>query len=228
MKRALFPVLLVLGLTGCAAPVYNYSPTTVEISDPPLDAVSVAYIGDSMIRQGKYVEHTAIYLPYDIDIGILAPYTLTSGYYLKQGEDANTEFYLPSSEDGGRIVKAALADPFQVAQAHKGEPKLCVVTVFNVAVCREGAKFERTAQAVNSRDAFQQTLIYSGRIGNKINIGYRELSSNMARPAFNNDVEYDLTESRVIGYKGARLEVIEATNEHIKYRVLRNFNSAQY
>jgi hypothetical protein len=34
----------------------------------------------------------------------------------------------------------------------------------------------------------------------------------MARPAFNNDVEYDLSESKLIGYKGAQFEVIEASN----------------
>ena len=75
-------------------------------------------------------------------------------------------------------------------------------------------------------DGFQQTLLYSGRIGNKINISYREFSNNVARPAFNNDVEYDLGESMTIGYKGAEIEIIEATNRMIKYRVIRNFNKA--
>ncbi|MCD0195610.1 hypothetical protein K1T77_12420 [Acinetobacter baumannii] len=44
------------------------------------------------------------------------------------------------------------------------------------------------------------------------------------RPAFNNDVEYDLSQSKEIGYKGALLEIIEATNQDIKYKVIRNFN----
>ena len=65
-------------------------------------------------------------------------------------------------------------------------------------------------------------------VGDKIDVGYREFSNNNARPAFNNDVEYDLTQSRTIGYKGAQLEVIEATNQHIQYRVIRNFNQASF
>ena len=80
---------------------------------------------------------------------------------------------------------------------------------------------------VLSDDSFQQTLIYSGKLGNKIKIGYREFSNNQARPAFNNDVEYDLSESAVIGYKGARLEIVGATNETIKYRVIQNCNRAE-
>lgn len=76
---------------------------------------------------------------------------------------------------------------------------------------------------VASANHFQQTLIYSGKIGNRITIGYRESSGSMARPAFSNDVSYDLSESRIVGYKGARLEVIDATNTEITYKVLNGF-----
>jgi hypothetical protein len=49
----------------------------------------------------------------------------------------------------------------------------------------------------------------------------------MARPAFNNDVEYDLNESKQIGYKGALLDVIDANNQNITYKVLKNFNKVE-
>ncbi|MCV5664960.1 hypothetical protein OFN50_38635, partial [Escherichia coli] len=73
------------------------------------------------------------------------------------------------------------------------------------------------------QDSFQQTLIYSGKVGNKINISYREFSNDMARPAFNNEAEYDLSESNQIGYKGAVIDVLEADNTKITYRLIRNF-----
>ena len=57
-----------------------------------------------------------------------------------------------------------------------------------------------------------------------LTLGYREFSNDKARPAFNNDVEYDLNSSKIIGYKGARIEVIEADNQNITYKVLSNFN----
>ncbi|MCI2286140.1 IS982 family transposase [Colwellia sp. MSW7] len=57
----------------------------------------------------------------------------------------------------------------------------------------------------------------------KINVGYREFSNNSARPAFNNDVEYDLSSSNLIGYKGASIEVIKADNSSITYKVIKNF-----
>ena len=81
-------------------------------------------------------------------------------------------------------------------------------------------------EPVTSADSLQRTLIYNGRVGDKVNIGYREFSGNTARPAFNNNVEYDLTESREIAYRGARLEILDATNRAIKFRVISNFNQA--
>jgi len=90
-----------------------------------------------------------------------------------------------------------------------------VVTVFNVHACASDVWFERRKRPLFGSDSFQQTLIYSGRVGNKINVAYREFSNNLARPAFSNNVEYDLSDSKIIGYRGARIDIIEATNEFI-------------
>lgn len=69
----------------------------------------------------------------------------------------------------------------------------------------------------------QQTLLYNGKIGSKITIGYREFSGGQARTAFSNEVSYDLNESNVFGYKGARIEVIKATNTEITYKIISGF-----
>lgn len=216
---------IMTALTGCAVPKYNYAPRSVDISEPPIGSISIVRIGDTMLRQGKYREHDAIYLRAAREISFA--YTLHAGYYLKDGEDESAEFYSPSrGENGGRIEKALMADPWKSVMAKKSTPELCVVTVFNATSCNIVQDLERTKRPVLAEDTFQQTLIYSGRVGNKINIGYREYSNSLARPAFNNNVEYDLNDSKVIAYKGAEMEVLEATNQHIKFRLIRNFNSA--
>jgi len=46
----------------------------------------------------------------------------------------------------------------------------------------------------------------------------------MARPAYQQDLQYDLAESSVIGFKGIRMEVLQASNTNIKYKLLSNFN----
>ncbi len=229
MKTNLLTLLPLVFLSGCVTPIYNYYPERTKISEPPLNIVVTAYVGDNMLLQGEYIEHDAIYLRQDIKVGILGECTLTSGHYLKKGEDTKSEFYLPAGGlDSGQVIMNPLADPFQVIRLDKKSGKLCSVTVYNMEDCTSKANYEKKKYPVTNSDSFQQTLIYSGKVGDKINVGYREFSSNVARPAFNNEVEYDLSESRIIGYKGARIEVIEATNESIKYKVIQNFNRAKY
>ncbi|MCL6272268.1 hypothetical protein M3P05_20320 [Sansalvadorimonas sp. 2012CJ34-2] len=225
--RLLAVILFSIFMAGCATPKYNYAPITTEISEPPIDSINVAYVGDTMLRQGKFTNHDAIYVRGKIDPSWA--YSILPGYYLKQGNDSDSGFYYPSGgNESGSVTKAALADPWKSVQAYTNTNKICVITVFNVAACGNSNDFEHTQKPIQSKNSFQQTLIYSGIIGNKINIGYREFSSNMARPAFNNDVEYDLTKSKIIGYKGAKIEIVDATNELIKYRVIKNFNKAKY
>lgn len=225
MNKILVISLACVVLCGCAATKYNcdYRPMIMQISEPPLSTIITVQVGDTMLRQGKYSEHDALYLKQDISFGRGGVYKFTRGYYLKQGEDEKSEFYLPSyGPDSG-----ALTDLFQVIRLDKKSGQLYGVTGYTLEACTGKADYEKKKYKIASPDSFQQTLIYSGKVGNKINIGYREFSNDFARPAFNNDVEYDLSESKIIGYKGARIEVIEATNEHIKYKVIQNFNKAE-
>ena len=221
---SIFAVLL---LTSCATTNTNYRPVAVEVSDPPLGKVVTAEVGGTMLKQGKYVESEAIMLNQDLKIGLIGAYSFSRGYYLREGEDGKNEFYHPEpGPEGGRVDKSALADPYRTMLVSKSAPTVCGVSVFGAKICEKNVSFQRVKRPALMSDGFQQTLLYSGRIGNKINISYREFSNNTARPAFNNDVEYDLSESMTIGYKGAEIEIVEATNRLIKYKVIRNFNQA--
>ncbi len=79
------------------------------------------------------------------------------------------------------------------------------------------------SEGTEGTEGVEQTLLYNGKIGNRITLGYREFSQGLARPAFSNTVDYDLSASNIVGYKGARLEIIEATNTEITYRLLSSF-----
>lgn len=223
MKRLIALASLFL-IIGCAAPKYNYFPKKINISEPPLNSIVTAYVGDEMLRQGNYSEHDAIFIDRNVKV---FGYTLTTGCYLKKGEDTTSEYYLPTgSQDSGQVIENALADPFQAIRLDKKTGKLCAISVYNMESCTNKCSYKKKKYPVSNSESFQQTLLYTGKMGNKINISYREFSNNMARPAFNTDVEYDLSESKTIGYKGARIEIIKATNEYIKYKVLKNFNQA--
>ncbi|WP_438437224.1 hypothetical protein [Kluyvera sichuanensis] len=223
MKKILFCAVLVTMLAGCTSPKYNYMPSVQNISEPPIGTTNTAYVGDSLLKQGVMSKYDG--LKVTAPARVSWAYTVTTGYLKKVGDDEKNEYYMPlGTAESANVDKAALADMWQGIMAKKGTNTLCVITVFAVSVCEDNMPIQRTPINIASDNNFQQTLIYNGRVGNKINVGYREMSSNMARPAFNNDVEYDLSESKTIGYKGARLEIIEATNQSLKYKLISNFN----
>ncbi|MBC2770527.1 hypothetical protein [Pusillimonas minor] len=215
MKLTFLAVVGALFLSGCAV---KYAPAERDIKafdEPEIGALASAQVGDHLLRKGVVVEEEAILVKNMVD-GIL--YDILPGEYQQLGYTEAERFYLPTG-----IVRNPFADEVQGMSVQKDKPKqICVITVFAVRSCYD-ADFEVIRRASSREMSFQQTLIYSGRVGNKINIGYREFSNNTARPAFNNDVEYDLSASNKIGYKGAQIEVIEADNSGITYKVLKSF-----
>ena len=215
MKK-LLGIFAVLIITGCTTVKYNGTDTYVKQVDyPEAGKIITVYIGDYLVQKGTVSEEDVLIVHRIID-GVL--YDIPAKKYPQIGFDDKNDFY---SAVG--VVRGGLSDPIQaLALGKDGKSDLCVITVFGSSACYEG-DFERKKQLSERGNSFQQTLIYSGRVGNKINIGYRELSNNSARPAFNNDVEYDLSSSNILGYKGASIEVISADNSSITYKLIKNF-----
>lgn len=215
MRRLiLISILLVLG--GCTTVQYNGSPSErKKVNYPPLNKEVTAYVGDHMVEKGVIYEEQVLYVAQRVD-GAL--YDIPSKNYPQVGFDNKQDFF---SAIG--VIKGALSDPIEALAVGKDQgSQVCVITTFGGRACYD-AEYEKRSRVSETKNSFQQTLIYSGRVGNRINIGYREFSNNTARPAFNNEVEYDLSESRRIGYKGAQVEVIEADNSSITYKLIRNF-----
>lgn len=220
MKNLLIAGVWGLGLVGCTTPQYNYQATPQNISKPPVGSINEAYIGDKLLVQGSFTEREALYV--SERASSFGGVFVNKGYYLKTGKDRKGEYYqvFNSIPDGGSV------NPPNIGLILNQDGRVCILTALMTKSCQLKIDAKKTIINVASDNTFQQTLIYSGKVGNKINIGYREFSSNVARPAFNNDVEYDLNESKTIGYKGALLEVVDANNQSIKYKVLKNFNKA--
>jgi hypothetical protein len=70
---------------------------------------------------------------------------------------------------------------------------------------------------------FIQEFIYNGKVNNEVRFIYREFSEDMIRPAFNQSVQYDYDDSKFISFKGLNIEIIEANNQIIKYKLVSNF-----
>lgn len=67
---------------------------------------------------------------------------------------------------------------------------------------------------------FSSSLTYSGRQGTSLRVYYREESDNIARPAFTQELTYDIAQDSVLTFRKTKLRVTEASNNLIKFIVL--------
>lgn len=231
--RKVIALFLSFSLAACAStPAPNYIPISKAISFPSLNVETIASLGEDMVSQGVYTETDGIEIAEENNI---KGYRLSPGFYPQISQDKDNTYHSyenrPTRDGSGYILAASdfLGFPLAIPQsirASKSKQETCVIAGgLSGPICDTEHAFKRTRKPSLSDRDLQQTLIYSGRVGNRIRIGYREASGNMARPAFSNEAEYDLSTSQEIAYRGARLRVIEADNQKIRYVVLSNFNT---
>lgn len=74
---------------------------------------------------------------------------------------------------------------------------------------------------IEVKDKFHVEVLYQGVSKGEIKISYREFMNDMARPAFNQDLSYELNSKgpTAIGFKGMRLRVLKADSQSIEYIV---------
>lgn len=200
--------------------------SAVETVTPSLNTKTTAQIGGQILHQGTYTQQAAIHLSEEIKFGERHQYSLTPGYYIRSGESLDSGTYSPAKgPNAGRVKKAQGAITLQGSFLYSNDGKtIAVITNFYQAVTADAKGVTRTQQPVVSTEALQRALIYGGKTGTKIKIAFRELWKNITRPSSDAFLEFDLADSKVIEIKGARIEVIEATDKSIRYRVLRSFD----
>ena len=205
-----FFVVILVGCSSTPAPLAKLE----HISSPKLNETVYAELGDTVVRY---------------TIAATKPsWKLLTSRPIQKGASpvrAGTVLQPITSEDDYEGFWGGLC-------RHKTTGEWCFgMTAFgvcNALTCSTMGPEEVLAEPANYIEAssrnIDQQLIYNGKVDNNIKFTYREFTnSGLARDAFTQDVQYDLNEGAVIGFKGARLEVIEATNRQVKYRVLRHF-----
>ncbi len=223
------PSLALLAFGAALAPL-TFGAENAPVTTPQLHTESVAQVGDEILHEGVYYERDVIHLSEDVVIGENGAYTLTPGYYLRSGGGGDWESYVVATDDpeGGRIIKApdvvTLQESFLVSS---DGATIGVVTNYYQAVYGKATGVTRSSRPALSSEYTQKALLYGGKTGSKIKLGYREIWMHITRPSELQFVEYDLADSKIIESNGARIEVIRATSDSIRYRVLQSFPSSQ-
>lgn len=187
-----------ISLVGCGSRLVRES-----YSSPTIGAITTRSVGDSLIEQlvGQLTPEFEL-----LQDTVVGKTKIPKGRY-EFDEENKTEICFNDGDDLSFCI-------------NKADQTVCI----DEKDCIKVEYILNKKLTELDQNSFQKTLLYNGKIGNKITLGYREFSGGMARPAFSNSVDYDLSESTIVGYKGARLEIVKATNTELTYRVLSNFS----
>lgn len=85
----------------------------------------------------------------------------------------------------------------------------------------------KTKTVAAAGPALRRELVYGGVSQGTISVLYREFVNDMARPAFSQELRYDLAQGRIVGYQGARFEILRADNTGITYRVISHLDAPE-
>lgn len=221
MRQVILVIIMVL-VSGCSTIKYNYTPDTKKFNTPQIGVIVSTGLGEELLDQGVIVERDILEITQE---SFISPFIVKKGKLRKVGEDDVSEYYGLHSSSGVIIYSGIFVPTPEIGTAIRYDKNLnqyCVASPHNIEICGD-ISAKREKEAIINSESFRRTLIYTGKVGNKLRMSYREFNNNLARAAFSTDVEYDLEESNIIGYAGARIEVIKATNNEIKYKVLNNF-----
>ena len=195
-------------------------------SSPALNTEAIAEIGDVILHQGTYYDRAVIHLSEEIKVGENGAYTLTPGYYLSSGGDDEWGSYVATEGPGaGKIIKASGVVTLQEAFQVSGDGKTVgVITNYYQAVRGPARGITRSTEPAVSSSSLQKTLVYGGKKGDAIKVGYQDIWMSILRPSEINFIKHDLSQSKIIESHGARIEVLSATGDSLRYRVLKSFD----
>jgi hypothetical protein len=192
-------------------------PNNISIKKPDIDSIKEVEVGNPIISRDSGYRYKAI--------SITKKYIIKTGKTLRElkvGDifinDGFTDIYDLYSNIDGQTFGIAVPKKAGTFKAFTKSGDFVTFHGDDIAV-----DYEETLNPAPQKKHIIQEFIYNGKVNNAIKFTYREFVNDLARPAFTQDLQYDLNESNIIGFRGLRIEIILATNTNIKYKVLNNF-----
>lgn len=221
-------VFIACVLSGCAT--INILDTSVERigAVPKIGDSATAPVGGVVYSQFKYLSRVVCRIQNNYSGGLgLGQIAVSEGDLLAKADLSGDAVYC--------TLKLAYLDPlvgpFRTAcfidANNDGEfekAKAAPGAVWYETDISPPLAYDESEQVLPQSDSFKYELLYQGISKNALKLLYREYVNDFARPAFYQDVIYDLeSKPTTITFRTVRVEVIDADNNQIAYRVLSGF-----
>lgn len=222
MRKMFCFIGVIMLITSCAVHVNEIPYSRRNYDNVPLNQILSNELGDKLISKGQEDYQNALKILNTPDFKInTVQFPYSKGTILPlAGETKQCFLYFDKRHDPINYGHIGIA-------VHKtsGEirPFISSASGFYSKNIPEFTTAKASFIDNNCEGCFKQEFVFNGRVNNNLKFMYREYVNDMARPAFHQELQYDLNESNIIGFKGLRIEVIKATNINIEYKVLSSF-----
>ena len=221
MKHILL-ISFVLMLSSCSIPSVEYvTPKFTDTDFPVLNEIIEAEVGDRLIEQSYLATSDGIlFLETGQCLDIFG-----EGIIFEEGISLKKAIYEGQTAFCGKAKLKHLYHGLTEYQSclFSQKEEWYASRLSTKHKC-ESISFASTEIVEPHKDALQRTLYYKGISKNNIFLDYREFFKDMARPAYTQELTFDLSQGNEIGFRGMRLEIISASNTGITYLVSRGFD----
>lgn len=216
-------LLLAFFWVGCATSLVLVTPKKQTFQNYKIGEVRQASIGDPIIEVESATVRDAYLVQFDYQTPSLGILGLEQAF-LQKGERFTAVARVSGSADEvlireeGPEKKQLLISIFQDGRINRGWI-LNGISPLQGSWTRERI-FTKSDVPSRGEKSFKAQIIYSGLTGNTLKSVYREFADDYARPAFSQELQYNLDESKIIAYKSIRIEIVKATNTLVEYKVI--------
>lgn len=217
MRRVMMAVVAVAGLAGCAGGQIQYERKFG--SSPTIGEQATATPGDFVYTEFDYTAAAGAVISGGYsDVVQLVNLSIVPGSSLvKAGDDYCTTYNAFTAMLGNPLGPACLRD----TDGDGAFDRLAGGNIFPTDMPPLPYRLE----SIGAGAGFRKELLYQGVQGDTVRLSYREYANDMARPAFQQDLTYNIEAPgpTKVTFKGVRLEIAGADNNGIRYKILSGF-----
>ena len=216
MLKSISLVAAIILFSGCMAkPAIKYK----EVSIPPLNKQSEALLGEALLQQAKGYHAPSITL--SAADGIQS--SISAGVYCRKNPYLEDYYSLNPKAIAFKDLTGDVIKYGDHVTYNKEQNEVCplLLSCFNSEEISIKYNPNGFCSAPNS---IQKVIEYNGKSGSVLNFTYKEKTPTGTFRDTVANFTADLSDSDTVGYKGAKLQIVKATNNSIVYKVLKNFN----
>ena len=226
--------LAMVALAGCAPP--RIAPPTTgesrvrkEFFEPKIGDITRREVGESLLRKGvtATISNSTVTLLEEasssMDLGHKLYAASGTSRPLQLGAESGFRMMCLSTGGVGTLATGAVTGCLVDTKKDGKFDQSMFATRERYFPLTAPARYkvDTIDNAVENTSDFHVDVLYQGVSKGEVKISYREFKGGVARPAFTQDVTYEIEKdgTAMIAFKGMRIKVLKANGQEITYQV---------